>query len=201
MSQIVLIKQKLMKNKRYILTILIIILTGMVQFPLKAQPPKGTPRPNFSGEWKAKESISMGGNIVCSYDTGDRMVSKTIKIVEHGDFITIDNPNLDAAAPLATIQEKLILDGKTRQIRHTQNNEKKCSVKLSNDGRTMTIHSIVYFMTATPYHVNEQMKAFTNVTELWNLSKDGKSISITAKATSNIWNEERSWETVFEKIN
>jgi uncharacterized pyridoxamine 5'-phosphate oxidase family protein len=65
----------------------------------------------------------------------------------------------------------------------------------------MTIHSIVYFMTATPYHVNEQMKAFTNVTEVWNLSKDGKSISVTAKATSNIWNEERSWETVFDRVN
>lgn len=190
-----------MKNKRYILTILIIILTGLVQFPLKAQHPKGTPRPDFSGEWKAKESISMGGNIVCSYDAGDRMVSKTMKIVEQADFLTIENPNLDAGASLASSREKLIFDGKTRQIRHTQNNEKKCSVKLSNDGRTMTIYSIVYFMTATPYHVNEQMKAFTNVTEVWNLSKDGKSISVSAKATSNIWNEERSWETVFDKIN
>jgi hypothetical protein len=190
-----------MKSIKYALTFLIILLTGMIYFPLNAQPKKGTSRPDFSGEWKAKESISMGGNIFCSYDAGDRMVSKTLKIVEQGDFITIDNPNLDAAAPLATSREKLILDGKTRQIRHTQNNEKKCSVKLSNDGRTMTIHSIVYFMTATPYHVNEQMKAFTNVTEVWNLSKDGKSISVTAKATSNIWNEERSWETVFDRVN
>jgi len=45
------------------------------------------------------------------------------------------------------------------------------------------------------------MQAFTNVTEVWNLSKDGKSISVLSKAKSNIWNEERSWETVFEKIN
>jgi len=190
-----------MKFKKYILSLVIILLAAVMQFPLKAQPKKGTPRPNFSGKWKAKESISMGGNIVCSYDTGDRMVSKTIKIVEQGDFITLENPIMDADGPLATSREKLVFDGKTRQIRHTQNNEKKCSVELSNDGRTMTIHSIVYFMTATPYHVNEQMKAFTNVTEVWNLSKDGKSISVTAKATSNIWNEERSWETVFDRVN
>jgi len=190
-----------MNNKRYVLSLLIVLLTGVMYLPVKAQPKKGMPHSNFSGEWKAKESISMGGNIVCSYDAGDRMVSKTMKIVEEADLITVENPNIDAAAPSATSQEKLIFDGKTRQIRHTQNNEKKCSVKLSNDGHTMTIHSIVYFMTATPYHVNEQMKAFTNVTEVWNLSKDGKSISVTAKATSNIWNEERSWETVFEKIN
>lgn len=190
-----------MKLKKYLLYCLIILLTGLVSFTVQAQQKKGIHPADFSGEWKAKESISMGGNIVCSYDTGDRMVSKTIKIVEQGDFITIENPNMDAVAPMATSREKLIFDGKTRQIRNSQNNEKKCSVKLSNDGHTMTIHSIVYFMTATPYHVNEQMKAFTSVTEVWNLSKDGKSISVTAKATSNIWNEERSWETVFDRVN
>ena len=190
-----------MKHIRYVLSCLIILLTGLVSFTVQAQPKKGTSRSNFSGEWKAKESISMGGNIVCSYDAGDRMVSKTIKIVEQGDFMTLENPNMDADAPLAASREKLVFDGKTRQISHNKDNEKKASVKLSNDGRTMTIYSIVYFRTATPYHVNEQMKAFTNVTEVWNLSKDGKSISVTAKATSNIWNEERSWETVFDRVN
>jgi hypothetical protein len=169
-------------------------------FPVKSQQKKVTHRVNFSGEWKTKESISMGGNIVCSYDAGDRMLYTTMKIVEQAAFLTIENANPDLDAQTRS-PEKLVLDGKTRQIRHTQNNEKKCSVKLSNDGLTMTIHSIVYFMTGTPYHVNEKMRAFTNVTEVWNLSKDGKSISVTAKAKSNIWNEERSWETVFEKIN
>ena len=187
-----------MKNKRYILSFLIIVITGMVQFPLKAQPLNGT-RPNFSGEWKAKESISMGGNIVCSYDTGDRMVSKTMKIVEQEDFLTIENTN--QGTPLATSREKLIFDGKTRQISYSQENQKKFTVKLSNDGHTMTIHSIVYFFNPTPFQINVKKQAFTNVTEVWNLSKDGNSISVTAKATSNIWNEERSWETVFEKIN
>lgn len=190
-----------MKNKRYYLSCLVMLLMGLVSITVQAQQKKATQHADFSGEWKAKESISMGGNIVCSYDAADRMVSKTIKIVEQADFLTIENPNLDAGALLTTSREKLIFDGKTRQISHNKDNEKKASVKLSNDRRTMTIHSIVYFMTATPYHVNEQMKAFTNVTEVWNLSKDGKSISVKAKATSNIWNEERSWETVFDRIN
>jgi len=190
-----------MKNKRYVLCCLIMLLAGVMYFPIQAQQKSDTHRPNFSGEWKSKESISMGGNIVCSYDASDRMVSKTMKIVEQADFLTIENPNSDPATPLAKGRETLIFDGKTRQISHTERNEKKYAVKLSNDGHTMTINSIVYFMTATPYHVNEMMQAFTNVTEVWNLSKDGKSISVLSKAKSNIWNEERSWETVFEKIN
>lgn len=190
-----------MKNKRYILSCLIILLMGLVSITVQAQQKKATQHADFSGEWKAKESISMGGNIVCSYDAADRMVSKTIKIVEQADFLTIENPNLDAGALLTTSREKLIFDGKTRQISHSQENEKKASAKLSNDGLTMAIHSIVYFMNATPYQVNARKQGFTIVTEVWNLSKDGKSISVLAKAKSNIWNEERSWETVFDRIN
>ena len=190
-----------MHIKRYVLSLIIVLLTGVMNSPLKAQQKKGINLTHFSGEWKSKESISMGGNIFCSYDLGDRMVSKTMKIVEQADFLTIENSNPDPGAPMAKSQETLIFDGKTRQISHSKENEKKFTVKLSNDGHTITINSIVYFMTATPYKVNERMQAFTKVTEVWNLSKDGKSISVLAKAKSNIWNEERSWETVFEKIN
>jgi len=188
-----------MKNRTFILSCLIIVSTGVMFFPVQAQQKKATHRADFSGDWKAKETISMGGNIVCSYNADDRMVSTTMKIVEQADFLTIEN--LNQGIPLAKSREKLIFDGKTRQISHSQENEKKCSVKLSNDGHTITIHSIVYFMTGIPYHVDKKMQAFTNVTEVWNLSKDGKSISVLAKAKSNIWSEERSWETVFEKIN
>ena len=190
-----------MQIKKYVSSLIIVLLTGVMLSPLKAQQKKGINLTHFSGEWKSKESISMGGNIVCSYDAGDRLVSKTMKIVEQENFLTIENSNSDPGAPLAKSQETLIFDGKTRQISHSKENEKKFTVKLSNDGHTITINSIVYFMTATPNKVNERMQAFTKVTEVWNLSKDGKSISVLAKAKSNIWNEERSWETIFEKIN
>jgi hypothetical protein len=64
----------------------------------------------------------------------------------------------------------------------------------------MTIRSIAYFITGTPYKVNVKQQAYTDVTEVWNMSKDGKSIAILAKAKSNIWREERSWKTVFDRI-
>jgi hypothetical protein len=188
-----------MKNKSYMLTYFIILLTGVMHLSLQAQPKNGTHRANFSGVWKAKESISMGGNIFCSYDAKDRMVAKTMKIVEQADYLTIENSDSDAA--YGKSREKLIFDGKTGQINLSKENRKTFDVKLSNDGKTMTIKSIVYFMNGATYEVNVKQKAYTNVTEVWNLSKDGKSIAVLAKAKSNIWSGERSWKTVFDKVN
>lgn len=186
-----------MKNKNYVLACLIMMLSGVIYLTVQAKQQKGTDLATISGLWKADESISIGGNIFCSYDAADRMVSKRMKIEVQPNFLTIENP--DAAS--INSQEKLYFDGKTRAISHSQENKKTYSVKLSNDGKTMIIHSIVYFTTSTPYRVNVKKQAFTDVTEVWNLSKDGKSIAVLAKAKSNIWNEERSWKTVFNKIN
>ena len=192
-----------MRNKRYVLTCMIILLTVVFYYTLEAQQKNVTNRTKFSGEWETKEPISIGGNIFCSYLEGDRMNSKTMKIAEDADFLTIENPNSHPEAKYPSSKEKLIIDGKESQINHGQGNEKKFSVKLSADGQTMTIKSIVYFMTATPYHVhvNVMKKAFTDVTEVWKLSNDGKSITIQSIAKSNIWDGERSWKTVFDKTN
>jgi hypothetical protein len=191
--------KKDMKNKRYVWTSLLVLLTGVMYISIQAQQKNSTHRANFSGQWKAKEAISMGGNIFCSYDASDRMASKRMKIVAQADFLTIENPDSYAASEES--REKLTFDGKTRQINHSQGNRKRFSVHLSNDGQTMTIKSIVYFITGTPYKVNVQKQAYTDVTEVWNLSKDGKSIAVFAKAKSNIWREERTWKTVFDRAN
>ena len=171
-----------MTIKKYVLACLSILLTGIFYVSLQAQPKKATARTNFCGQWKAKESISMGGNIFCSYDAGDRMASKSMKIVERGNFITIENPASNKASVKSL--EKMVFDGKKRQINRGQGNRKTFSVKLSNGGQTMTIQSIAYFITGTPYKVNKKQQAYTDVTEVWNLSKDGKSIAVLAKAKS-----------------
>jgi hypothetical protein len=117
------------------------------------------------------------------------------------DFLTIENPNTDSGAKHATSIERLSIDGTKSLINHSQGNTKESIIKLSDDRQTMTIKSVVYFMTATPYHVDVMKKASTSVTEIWQLSDDGKTISVQAKAKSNIWDGERSWKTVFDKIN
>lgn len=189
-----------MKNKRIVLSCLIILLTGVIYFAIQAQQKNGTHHANFSGEWKSKESISMGGNIVCCYNSGDRMLAKTMKIAEQANFLTIEvSSSFPGTAPV-TSQEKLAFDGKESQIDHGPGRGKKFTVKLSSDGQTMTVNSIVHLMVPTPYHVNVQEQLIVNVTEVWKLSNDGKSISVQANAKSNLFDGGRSWTTVFDKV-
>lgn len=190
-----------MKNNRYILSCMIILLTVVFYFTVEAQQKNVTHRTKFSGEWETKEPISIGGNIFCSYVEGDRMNSKTMKIAEDKDFLTIENPNSDQCATSNISREKLIINGKESQINHGQGNRKKFTLTLSADGETMTIQSVVYFMNGIPYNPNVKEQAYTNVTEVWKLSNDGKSITIQSIAKSNIWDGERSWKTVFDKTN
>jgi len=188
-----------MKNKKNVLISLIIMLTGVIYFPVQAQQKKGTHGANFSGEWKSKESISMGGNIVCTYDKGDRMLSKTMKIAEQEDFLTIEVPNPSPGAAKATSVEKLTFDSKISKINYGGERGKEFTVKLSADGKTMTINSIVHLMVAVPYNIAVQKQLIVKVTEVWKLSNDGKSITVQANAKSTLFGDERSWKTVFDK--
>jgi len=144
----------------------------------------------------------MGGNIVCCYNSGDRMLAKTMKIAEQANFLTVEVSSSFAGAAPVTSQEKLAFDGKEResQIKGREWG-KKFTVKLSADGQTMTVNSIVHKMVPTPSHVDVQEQLIVYVTEVWKLSSDGKSISVQANAKSNSFGTERSWKTVFEKAN
>ena len=190
-----------MKNKRIVLSCLIILLTGVTYFAVQALQKNGIHHANFSGEWKSKESISMGGNIVCCYNSGDRMLAKTMKIAEQADFLTIAVSSSFPGTVPVTSQEKLTFDGKESQVNHGPERGKKFTVKLSADRQTMTVNSIVHLMTATPYKVNVMEQMVVNVTEVWNLSNDGKSITVQASAKSTSGGVERSWKTVFDKAN
>ncbi|MBA4145660.1 MAG: hypothetical protein C0523_07855 [Cytophaga sp.] len=155
---------------------------------------------NFSGEWKARESISMGGNIVCTYAEGDRMRSKTMKITAQADFLTIEVPHPSAGAALATSQEKLVFNGKESEINHSREKGKKFTVTRSADGQTMTVNTTVRLMTAVPHTINTLQQQFVYVTEVWRLSNDGNTISVQAKAKATLLGDERSWTTVFDRV-
>ena len=188
-----------MTTKRNVLICLIILLTGVIYFAVQAQQKNDTHRADFSGEWKSKESISMGGNIVCCYDSGDRMLATTMKITEQADFLTITVASSFPGTAPVTSQEKLTFDGKESQINHGPERGKRFTVQLSADGQTMTVNSIVHLTAATPYKVNLQRQMLVYVTEVWNLSKDGKSITVQTRAKSDLYSQVRSWKTVFDK--
>jgi hypothetical protein len=192
-----------MKNKRTVLSCVAILLAGVIYFAVQALQKNGTHHASFSGEWKSRESISMGGNLVCCYNSGDRMLAKTMKIAEQVNFLAVEvSSSFPGTAPVSS-QEKLAFDGKESesQINHSREWGKKFTVKLSADGQTMTVNSIVHKMVPTPYHVDVQEQMLVYVTEVWNLSNDGKTISVQSNAKSNLFGGERFWKTVFDKVN
>ena len=129
------------------------------------------------------------------------MLAQTMKIEEQETFLTIEvSSSFPGTAPV-TSQEKLTFDGKESQINYGRERGKKFTVKLSTDGQTMTVNSIVHKMVPAPYHVNVLEQMLVYVTEVWKLSDDGKSISVQANAKSNLFGAERSWKTVFDKAN
>jgi hypothetical protein len=188
-----------MKNKRTLLYGVIILLSVVIYIAVQAQQKNGTHGANFSGEWKSKESISMGGNIVCCYNPGDRMLAKTMKITEGANFLIVEVSSSFPGTTAVTSQEKLAFDGKESQIELGPDRGKKFTVTLSADRQTMTVNSIVHLMVPTPYKVNEQQQMIVYVTEVWKLSNDGKSIVVEAHAKSNSFDKGRSWKTVFDK--
>jgi hypothetical protein len=179
-----------MKNKRYILPFLIIILLEIIYSPLHAQQKNDTHRANFSGEWKSKEPITMGGNIVCAYIVGDRMNAKSMKITQQADFLNIATPNSTNGKKFSGNQEQLAFDGKETEMKQGDGIGKKFTVKWSDDGQNITINTVVHMKEVIHY-----------VQEVWNLSKDTKTITVQANAKSNVWGETRSWKTVFDKTN
>jgi hypothetical protein len=183
-----------MKNKKNVLSSLIILLAVVIYFPVQAQQKNGAHRANFSGEWKSKESIGMGGNIVCTYTEGDRMLYKTMKIAQQANFLSIEVSDPSPRSGPAKSHEKLTFNGKASVIDRAPGFGKKFIVKWSADGQTMTVNSTVSLMSGLKQEL-------VYVTEVWKLINDGNSISVQTNARSTLLgrDNERSWNTVFEK--
>lgn len=183
-----------MKNKRNVWYGLAILLVAVVYMPIQAQQKNGARRANFSGEWRSKESISMGGNIVCTYTYGDRMRYKTMKIAQQANFLNIEVSDPSPNRGPAKGKEKLIFNGKAIEIDRGHGFGKKYVVKWSADGQTMTVNSTVSLMV-------DQKQTLVYVTEVWKLINDGNSIAVQTNARSSLLgrDSERSWKTVFDK--
>lgn len=189
-----------MKNKKMLLYSIMILLSAGIYVTVKALQKNSANAASFAGEWKSKESISMGGNIVCCFNPGDRMLATTMKIDQQANMLTIATSSAFSNEPPVAGKEQFSLDGKKGEINYGPDRGKNFTVTLSADGQTMTINSVVHLMTAAPYKVNEQSQLIVYITEVWKLSRDGKSIVVEANAKSNRFDKGRFWKTVFNKI-
>ena len=150
-------------------------------------------RADFSGEWKLNETKTERGQFLCIYDGGDRMRSEIMKIAKHEDFLTVDVPRSSPDAAMVTRQEKLNFDGKEIEFTLART-QKKITVRWSDDGKTMTVNSLVYMK------LSGQKTEEFKVTEVWKLINDGKSISLEANLTSALIGE-RVAKHVYDKVN
>ena len=84
-----------MKNKRNVLSCLIILLTGVIYFAVQAQQKNDTHRANFSGEWNLNEAKSGIKDFpVCILGEGDRIRSKRMRIAEKETFLLVESLKL-----------------------------------------------------------------------------------------------------------
>ena len=136
-------------------------------------------RVDFSGEWKLNESKSeRAGNFpICIFGEQDHISSKTMKIAEHADFLTLDvtSPSIDGE--LVPRQEKLTFDDKESIAIAVGSPREKSTARWSDDGQTMTVISV---RSLDAY----SEKADFKVTEVWQLINEGQSISIQVNSSS-----------------
>jgi hypothetical protein len=154
-------------------------------------------RANFSGEWKLNQSKTVSGNFLCIYDVADRMWSKSMKISEEAEFLTI---NVSNSFPEGLYQshEKLTFDGKQSEVNFGTlpvtigEKRKKFTVNRSGDGQTMIVSSVVYM------DINGKKSEY-NVTEVWKLIDGGKSISVRYHLKSTLTGE-RIETRLYDKV-
>lgn len=149
-------------------------------------------RANFSGDWKLNESKSErdGQFPICIFGEGDRSTSKTIKVAEHGDFLTVTVARPLPYGRFVTSQEIVTFDGKS-EATIVGSPREKSSARWSDDGQTMTINSVKSF-----YTISED--ADIAVTEVWKLINDGNSISV--QVISNSGSGENTMKLIYDRL-
>ena len=168
-------------------TALILLTAGF--FTLTSMIPH---RCNFSGEWKLNNLKTRDGNFLCIYDPSDRMWSKTMKIAEEANALTIQVSNSFPNLQVFSSREKLTFDGKESEVKHV-GRSKKFTAKLSPDGRSMTVNSVVYCLIEGK---NEEFK----VTEIWKLMNGGNTIAVHYDVAS-ISQGDRVEDREYDKVN
>lgn len=147
---------------------------------------------DFSGDWKLNEAKSeqVSHFPLCIFGGGDRMRSEIMKIAANTYFLTVDVASSAPDGEPVIRQEKLTFDGKESGATFVGIPRERSMAKWSDDGQTMTVQSIGSFDTTG-------QTADINVTEVWKLINDEKSIAIDVK--SNSTDGENTMKLIYDK--
>ncbi|GAB2796769.1 hypothetical protein GCM10027275_47690 [Rhabdobacter roseus] len=151
-------------------------------------------RANFSGEWKLnalKSEITQFP--VCIFAEEDHVLSETMKIAGHADFLTVEVASAFHDGTLVARQEKLTFDGKASEVTLVGTPREKSAARWSDDGETMTVKSVKRF------DMNDGEETEIKITEVWKLINEGKSISV--QVNLNSISGEHTMKLVYDKIN
>ena len=124
---------------------------------------------NFSGDWKLNESKSNLGQF--------NRAAKSMKIQGNVESIAIQRVSTNRAGEAVTTDEKLTFDDKETESTVFGNSKKKSKAKWSDDGKKLTVKSVIVFD-----RNGEKMEIKT--TEVWTLSDDGKTLTIESTSES-----------------
>jgi len=162
-----------MKNKRNVLSSLMLMLVVVICFPVLAQQKKGSHRANFVGKWKLNKPKSdfTGSFPVCIFGEGDRMFSNTMTIAGNKDVLAIHVTSSSPEWEPVKKVEKLIFDGKERESTIFGRPREESNASWTDDGQTMVVTSLKSFYT-------KGKEPDVKVTEVWELINGGKSMSV-----------------------
>ncbi len=167
-----------LRNPVQLLTIAFLVSFFLVPMSSYAQSGKV----NFSGEWSFNESKSNMGE-------GRFQISLKLIIKQEGNNLTIERLQKGRDGQEMKFTQKLTLDGKESE-NTTRRGTKKSVVTWSDDGKALTIKSIMVFDRGGEIF---EMKSI----ELWKLTDGGKNLSI--KSSASTPRGERKTTFVYDK--
>lgn len=115
---------------------------------------------------------------MCIFWEGDRIFSNTMTIARHKGFLTVHVTSSSPEWPRVTTQEKLIFDGKEREVTNFGRRRDESTARWTNDGHTLIVNS----GKSTKKDKTPDIK----VREVWKSADDGMSISVQVNAGEDI---------------
>jgi hypothetical protein len=146
-----------MKTKNSIFSLSALLLSAAILFSFTTLPDPV----NFSGDWKLDESKSELGEM------GGRGIARTLKVEQKEKTISITRttPGRDGGDPVVTTLT-LSFDGAVTESEGFMGSKRKSTCKWSDDGKTMTVSSVMNFE-------RDGQSMEIKGTETWTLNSDG----------------------------